>query len=137
MSTIIPYIGFNGKCREAMTFYQSCLGGELILNQVGGSPMEAHIPGPPEQIYHSELSDGKFMLLGTDFSGPAGHVVGNNISVTIVCSSEEDIRTFFSKLSEGAQITMPLEKTFWADLFGSLKDKYGISWMLNYDSNQK
>jgi PhnB protein len=133
MSTINPYIGFNGKCREAMTFYKSCFGGELELLQVGGSPMEEHIPGPPEQIYHSHLRSGQIVLMGTDFSGSAGHVMGNNMSIAIACSSEDDAHSFFSKLSEGGEVTMPLEKTFWADLFGSVKDKYGIAWMLNYD----
>jgi PhnB protein len=137
MSTINPYIGFNGKCREAMTFYKACFGGELELLEVGGSPMEAHSTGPKDEIYHAHLISGQITLMGTDFTGPAGYHPGNNISIAIACSSEADIRHYFTKLSEGGTIIMPLEKTFWAELFGGVKDKYGIDWMMNYDKEHK
>jgi PhnB protein len=56
MTQINAYVGFNGKCREAMTFYKECLDGELTLQTFGGSPMEAQCPaGLKDQILHSSL----------------------------------------------------------------------------------
>ncbi|GAB3931331.1 VOC family protein [Mucilaginibacter myungsuensis] len=133
MSTINPYINFDGRCREAMTFYKDIFGGELILNQVGGSPMEPYHKGDPAAIYHSSLVNGPIVLMGTDMTGPPGYQKGNNISMAIACSSAEDARNFFDKLAEGGRVVMPLEKTFWAELFGDVVDKFGIEWMLNYD----
>jgi PhnB protein len=138
MSTLSPYISFNGQCREAMTFYKNCLGGELTLMEVGGSPMEAHVSGPKDQIYHSELRAGTFSIMGTDFTDPNdGYTKGTNVSLAFACSSEDDINKFYNNLAEGGTIVMPLAKTFWADLFGGVIDKYGINWMFNYDKNDK
>lgn len=133
MSTINAYINFNGQCREAMTFYRECFGGELTLLEVAGSPMEPYHQGPKDQIYHSALVSGPIVLMGTDMTGPAGYTKGNNVSMAIGCSSAEDAQKFFAHLTQGGNVRMPLAKTFWAELFGDVVDKFGIDWMLNYD----
>ena len=93
MSTINPYFGFNGKCREAMTFYQDCFGGNLDLQEVAGSPMEQHWPSAPKDaIFHSTLTSGSIVIMGSDMSGPGGHNPGNNISIGVGCDTEEEIR---------------------------------------------
>lgn len=62
---------------------------------------------------------------------------GNNYAISINTDSEEEAKRLFDGLSEGGQITMPLEKTFWGALFGMFTDKFGINWMVNYDYEQK
>lgn len=134
MASINPYIGFNGKCREAMTFYKTCLGGELDLQQVGGSPMEQMWPGGDKEfIYHSVLTSGKLVIMGSDMTGPGGHIAGNNMSLAVGCDSEEEINTLFNKLGEGGQVMDPLGVKFWGAIFGAVQDKYGVRWMFNYD----
>jgi PhnB protein len=137
MTQINAYVGFNGKCREAMTFYKECLGGELSLQTFGGSPMEAQCPaGMKDQILHSSLTKGQLLLMGSDMVGPDGYIKGNDIALSVNCSSEEEINTFFSKLAEGGKIIDPLKVQFWGAIFGVVKDKFGITWMFNYAKNQ-
>jgi PhnB protein len=132
MNSISPYIGFNGKCREAMSFYQSCFGGKLDLQQVAGSPMEEYWPAGKDKIFHSTLDIGELHIMGSDMSGPGGFVKGNDVSIAIGCSSEEEINRIFNQLSEGGKVMDPIKQQFWGALFGAVEDKYGIRWMLNY-----
>jgi PhnB protein len=134
MSIINPYIGFNGKTREAMTFYQAVFGGELDLQQVAGSPMEQQWPSAQaDAIFHSVLTSDKVLIMGSDMTGPGGQIEGTNISLGLTCSSEEEINTWFNKLAEGGVVMDPLKDQFWGAIFGAVQDKYGIRWMLNYD----
>ena len=59
---------------------------------------------------------------------------GNNISISLHPDSKEEADRIFQKLSEGAEIEMPIEDQFWGDYFGSLKDKFGVQWMVNYNT---
>jgi PhnB protein len=134
MTQINAYIGFNGKCREAMTFYQECIGGELIFQPIGTSPIASEFPeGLGNQILHCSLAKGGLLLMATDCVGPDGYHKGNNIALSLNCSSEDEIRTFYAKLSEGGEIIDALKEQFWGALFGVFTDKFGIGWMLNYD----
>lgn len=135
MSNINPYIGFNGKTREAIHFYQDIFGGEMELREVKDSPMEQYWQSAPEgAVYHASLHKGDdIILMGSDMSGPNGHIAGNVIQLAITCTSEDEINTFFNKLSAGGTVMDPLKDQFWGAIFGAVKDKYGISWMLNYN----
>ena len=138
MTQINAYVNFSGNCLEAMTFYKECLDGELTLQTVGGSPIEAQCPaGMKDQVLHATLTKGVLLLMGSDMEGPGGFVKGNNIALSVNCSSEEEINTFFSKLSADGKIMDPLKVQFWGAMFGVLTDKFGIRWIFNYDKNQK
>jgi PhnB protein len=138
MTQIFAYINFNGNCREAMTFYKECLGAELTIQTVEGSPIEAQCPaGMKDQVMHATLTKEALLLMGSDMAGPGGFTKGNNIALSVNCSSEEDIHAFFSRLSEGGEILDPLKMQFWGAMFGVVTDKFGIRWMFNYDKNQQ
>lgn len=137
MTQINAYITFSGNCREAMTFYKECIGGKLTLQTVG-SPIEAQCPSSmKDSILHASLTKGSLLLMASDMIGPGGYEKGNNIALSLNCSSEEEINNFYSKLSKGGQIIDPLKVQFWGALFGVFTDKYGIRWMLNFDKNAK
>src|SRR3954453_1533870 len=131
MTQINPYVGFNGKCREAMTFYKECLGGELALTTVAESTIATQCPAAmQDNILHSSLTrNGTVLLMASDMTGPDGFQQGNNISLSMNCSSGEEINVFFSKLSEDGKIIDPLKVQFWGALFGVFTDKFGIRWM--------
>jgi PhnB protein len=134
MTQLSPYIHFNGDCRQAMEFYKQCLGGELHLQTIGGSPIEAECPpGMKDQILHSSLINRGIFMMGSDMNGPGAFVQGNNMAISINCSSEEEISIFFSKLSTGGKIIDDLKEQFWGGLFGVLTDRFGIRWMLNFE----
>lgn len=139
MTEINAYVNFSGNCREAMTFYNECLGGDLHIQTIGGSPMEGQCAtAMKDQVLHSTLTkDGKLLLMASDMSGPEGIVKGNNMTLSINCKSEEEINSFFSKLSSDGKIIDPLKEQFWGAMFGVAMDKFGIQWMFNYDKNQK
>lgn len=137
MSRIHAYLTFNGNCREAMTFYQDCLGGELTLQTIGDSPMsDAMPPHMKDCILHANLQSEALVILGSDMVGEQGLVKGNSVSLMLDCSSEQEISTCYARLSAGGQATHPLENTFWGALFGDLTDRYGIHWLLHYDKKQ-
>jgi len=74
--------------------------------------------------------------MGTDMTGPEGFKQGNNIAVSVNCDSEEEIGSFYSKLSEGGSVMESLKLQFWGALFGVIVDKFGICWMLNFDERK-
>jgi PhnB protein len=133
MTQIIAYLTFDGNCREAMTFYQECLGGDLKLQTIGDSPPEAQMPGYPKQnIMHSTLINKGIFLMASDGMAPGSLIKGNSISLSINCSSEEEISNFYSKLSSGGKIIHPLKAEYWGGTFGMFTDKFGLNWLLNY-----
>ena len=133
MTQINSYLTFNGNCREAMTFYKECLGGELVLQTIGESPMADTMPAQMKRsILHSTLTKGNLLLMGSDMVADNGLVKGNSVSLMLNCSSEEEIKTCYKNLSKDGEATHPLENTFWGALFGDLTDKFGNHWLLHY-----
>lgn len=134
MTNIYAYLTFNGNCREAMTFYKRCLGGELVLQPVSDSPLADKLPPKMRKsILHSTLTKNGFVLMGSDMVGEGGLIKGNTVSLMLKCGSEKEIRTVYKKLCDGGKATHPVDHTFWGALFGDLTDKYGNQWLLNYD----
>jgi len=133
MTHINSYLTFNGNCREAMTFYKQCFGGELVLQTVGESPMADKMPPQMKKsILHSTLTRGSLVLMGSDMVSDRGVIRGNTVSLMLNCSSEEEIKNCYSNLSNGGEATHPLENTFWGAVFGDLTDKYGNHWLLHF-----
>lgn len=138
MTIIHTYLTFNGNCREAMMFYKNCLGGELVLQTIGESPMSEGIPAFMKPfILHSSLKKGALVLTGSDMVPENGLTSGNTVSLLLNCNSEEEARTFYSRLSVDGNATHPLENTFWGALFGSLTDKFGHHWLINFEGNSR
>jgi len=134
MSQINSYLTFSGNCREAMTFYKECLGGELFIQTIGESPMADKLPGKmKDYILHSTLTKGSLVLMGSDMVPENGLIKGNAVSLSLNCASEEEIKTCYNKLAAGGRQDHPLEDTFWGALFGDLTDKYGNHWLLNFE----
>lgn len=137
MAQINSYLTFSGNCREAMTFYKECLGGELTLQTIGDSPIAAKMPAQmKDRILHATLVNGTLTILASDMVGEKGLIKGTNVSLMLNCTSEAEIKEYYQQLAEGGVATHPLEISFWGALFGDLTDKYGNQWLLHYDKNQ-
>ena len=146
MTTVNPYLTFNGNCEEAFNFYKSAFGGEFFpivrLKDVPSKDMPSRQPmseSEGEKIMHVSLPIGQgTVLMGSDKPETFGPLtIGKNFSISIRPESEEEATNLFNGLSVGGQITMPLQKTFWNAYFGMFTDKFGIQWMVNYDYNQQ
>jgi PhnB protein len=135
---LVPYLMFDGNCREAMNFYRDCLGGDVGLKTIGESPMKDNMPAEKhEQIMHASLvKNGQVVLFASDLMGAEALAHGNDITLCLNCTSEEEIQTTFRNLAAGGKITHELKKEFWGDTFGMLTDKFGLNWMFNYGPNQ-
>jgi PhnB protein len=135
MAHINAYLNFNGKCREAMTFYHQCLGGELNLQKISESPMAAQMPSElGAHILHGTLINDGIVLMGSDMRGNS-LVSGNTVGLCLNCNSDEEINDYFNNLSKGGQVVTPLHQTFWGATYGEITDKYGMNWMLSYSKN--
>ncbi len=137
MATINPYLVFDGKCQEAMHFYQQCLGGELHLQTVGESTLADQMP--PEYknaILHSSLSNKQWVIMASDMHRSALND-GNSVHLCIVCHTEEELNTFFSRLSQGGEVISPIAEMPWQAKLGELRDRFGKFWVLHYDKNVK
>jgi PhnB protein len=132
MTQINAYLSFGGNCREAMTFYQHCFGGDLEIKTFGDAPGDMMPGAQKDQVMHAKLSNGGLLLMASDGLQEIP-VKGNQINLNINCSSEKEINSFFEKLSEGGNVSMPLADQFWGARFGMLIDKFGIAWMLNWE----
>lgn len=128
----IPYLNFNGNCRDAMEFYHQCFGGDLQLMPFEGSPVD--VPAEAAQkILHACLNSENFNLMASDCPPGVEVSFGSNVALSVNCESKDSAAHLFSKLSQNGSITMPLEDTFWGAYFGMLIDQFGMHWMLNYD----
>lgn len=133
MKQVITYLSFNGNCREAMLFYKECLGGKLYLQTIGESPLSAKFSVKMKRcILQASLKNEKTTLMATDMIGEAGLVKGNAVSILLDCSTEEETREYYRKLSAGGLPTYPVRENYRGVLFGTLTDKYGNHWLLNF-----
>ena len=141
MKQINTYLMFDGNCREAMTFYNQCLGAELNMMTYGEMPGQeasgqCNIPEEAKgRIMHACVNKGPVMLMASDIMPgmPGVFTHGNNFSVNISCESVQEIEGLFTAFGNGGKITMPLQETFWAARFGMLTDQFGIDWMFNLE----
>ena len=135
-TTISPYLTFDGNAREAMTFYKDALGGELTLMTVKDTNIGSQCMGTDENaIMHASLIKDSLVLMASDMIGDRKLQLGNNFAISVNCSSEKEINTFYKNISAGGEIIDPLKIQFWGALFGVVKDKFGMVWMFNFDKN--
>ena len=129
------YLTFPHNCRQAFEFYRSVFGGEFTdMQTFGEAPAGTEVPAAERDlIMHVSLPIGSGVLMGSDSSsfGPP-LTTGNNFSLSIAPDSKEEADALFAKLSDGGQVTMPMQDQFWGAYFGSCTDKFGVNWMINY-----
>ncbi|MES2171159.1 MAG: VOC family protein [Actinomycetota bacterium] len=126
-----PYLSLKNNAREAMEFYKSVFGGELTLSTFA----DFHASQGADEddlIMHSVLtSPNGLVLMASDTTNRMPYVKGTDVSISLSGEDEAELTGYWTKLSEGATITMPLEKAVWGDSFGMLHDRFGVSWLVN------
>jgi PhnB protein len=140
MPAVYAYLSFSDKCEEAFEFYRSVFGGEFAsFSRMGDSDFGMDMISEDEKskVMHVSLPIGNTILMGSDTPGAMGEVTGgNNMSLAITPDSEDDARRIYDGLSAGGNASMPLGNAPWGALFGMLTDKYGFTWMINYDQSR-
>lgn len=127
------YIHFDGNARDAMEFYRSVFGGEVLSSTYGESasddmPVDEMMA---DKLMHAHLHGGNIELMGSDMPDSMSFQEGSRVTLSINGSDEAELRGYWEKLSQDAQIHVPLDRAPWGDMFGMLTDKFGVNWMVN------
>jgi PhnB protein len=136
MIQIQPYLFFNGRCEEAIAFYQQTLGAEVQMlmrfKEAPDMPPGAIPPGGEDKVMHATLKIGQSTVMMSD-----GHCSGTpafeGFSLSFAVADAAAADRMFTALGAGGTVQMPLGKTFWSPCFGMLKDRYGVAWMVGVD----
>jgi len=140
MALINPYIHFNGNAEEAFTFYKSVFGGEFskLMRYKDISSPEYPIPdNDANRVMYIALPIGKTnALIGSDVMEMMGQVTENDNrnTISITADSREEADKLFNGLSEGGKVEMPMADGPFGAYFGMFTDKYGIQWMMQFDT---
>jgi PhnB protein len=127
-----PYLSFKGDCEAAFKFYQQHLGAQPeSIFRYGGSPMAADVPADwSDKVMHGSLMLGGQVLMGGDVA-PDRYEAPKGFSLSLQIKDAVEAERIFSQLVEGGQVIVPLEKTFWAERFGMVVDRFGVPWLIN------
>jgi PhnB protein len=129
-TTFDPYLFFSGDCREAFTRYHEIFGGDVTILSNADAP-EGGMPGAPaDAVMHAALVlPGGGLLMGSDDpTGTGGPKSG--IAVNVNLDTVDEVRRVYDALAEGGDAQMPPEPTFFSPAFGSLVDRFGVSWLV-------
>jgi len=143
MAVINPHINFNGNAEEAFTFYKSVFGGEFRKIMRFKDLASSGIPVSEKEankIMHIALQIGKSnMLIANDVPEHMGQVNENEnrSKISISTESREEADKLFYGLSAGGEIEGPIGDSPWGSYFGCFRDKYGIEWIVEFDSNEQ
>src|ERR1700752_1147682 len=129
-----PYVFFDGRCEEAIEFYRRALGAEVTMLMRFKDMPEPRQPGmiPPgaeNKVMHASLRIGDSMVLASD-GRCVGTPVFQGFSLSLTAANDAEADRLFAALSDGGQVQMPLNKTFFSSRFGMAVGRFGVSWMV-------
>ena len=132
-----PYVFFDGKCDEALEFYKRALGAKVnAMMRWKEAPDQSMVTAGQE----NKVMQGEFQVEETVILASDGRCMGKpsfqGFALTITADNDADAKRIFNALGDGGQVQMPLEKTFFASLFGMVADKFGVGWMVIVDLPQ-
>jgi PhnB protein len=132
MTSLVPYLSFDGNCADAMRYYERVLDGKLeALLTNAQTPVAEHCPpGNEDRIMHAYLKfDGAELMAGDALAGTYQPMKGVSLALTYATAAQA--RRVFDALGDGGSVTMPFDKSFWAEGFGMVTDRYGTNWIVN------
>ncbi len=128
---IQAYLSFKGQCQEALDFYQSIFGGEIINRQTYDN-QKMDIPDHyRNKLQHAELKGKGFHIMGYDASPDTPITNGTNVQMSIDLENEEKGKELFEALGKSGKVHTEFQKTNWGAYYGRITDQYGINWMIN------
>jgi PhnB protein len=135
-----PYLFFDGRCEEAVEFYKGALGAEVeMLMRFKDSPDPPPPgmvpPGSGDKVMHACFRIGDTAVMASD-GRCQGRPSFQGFSLSLAAADEAEADRLFAALSEGGQVQMPLNKTFFSPRFGMVADRFGVSWMVVVPSEE-
>ena len=131
-----PYLSFNGQCEAAFKFYEECLDARIGgIFRYAGTPMADDVPADwQDKVMHGSVTVGGQELMGGDVA-PGHYEEPRGFSLSLQIKSTAQAERIFRELSKDGRVGVPLEKTFWAERFGTVVDRFGIPWMINCEGS--
>lgn len=129
-----PYLSFKGDCEAAFKFYEQTLGATLgPIFRYGGSPMAGDVPADwSDRVMHGSVALGGSVLMGGDVA--FGYETPKGFSISLQIKDTAEAERIFDEFAQGGQVIVPIAKTFWAERFGMVVDRFGIPWMINCEA---
>ena len=129
---VVPYLNFDGNCREAFRFYQACFGGTIAFEQTyGDTPAKDGVPADfHDKLVHIRLEAPGVVLLGSD-APPPHYAPAQGTTLTVLINDDARGKEVFDRLMEGGKVAMPFGRTFWSPGYGMGVDRFGKPWMVN------
>jgi len=126
------YVNFAGRCAEAFRYYQQHLGARIgMMMTHGEAPDQTQVkPELKDAVLHARLSIAGTELMGADI--PTAEPM-RSAYLSLLVDSDGEAERAFSALSDGGQVFMPMQETFFATRFGQLRDRFGINWMILHE----
>ena len=132
MQPLNPYVFFDGDCEEAMHFYERVFKARLEgLIYESAAPGAKPATGGKQAVMHARLPLYGGALMASDWMADRPFEKKQGFYVSLICPDLKEARRVFAALADGGQVNMPFEKTFWAEGFGMVIDKFGTPWMIN------
>ena len=137
---LIPYLVMNGNAKEAIQFYEKALGAQTLFSQsFGEMPENPEFPLPAEakdRVSHATIKVGETELMLSDTFPGQPHQSGNQVIICITTDDADQARRFYDVLSDGGQVGMPLQETFFSPAYGSVTDKFGVNFQIFTEGRQ-
>jgi PhnB protein len=130
---IQPYLFFGGRCEEAINFYKTALGAEVVMLMYYRESPEPPPPGMlqagfEDKVMHATIRIGGAVIMASDGCDDTSSFDGFRLSLAL--PNEAEAKRAFAGLSAGGEVQMPLAKTFWSPCFGMVTDRFGLGWMV-------
>jgi len=131
-----PYLSFNGQCEAAFKFYERCFGAQLgPIFRYAGTPLADQVPADwQDKVMHGSLTFDQLVLMGGDVA-PDRYEAPRGFSLSLQLKDTREAERIFRELAKEGKVSVPLEKTFWAERFGMVVDRFGIPWLINCEGS--
>jgi len=126
-----PYLFFDGRCDEALDFYQKAVGAKVgMLMRFKDAPDQSMVaPGSQDKVMHAQMQIGSTTVLASD-GRCRGKPNFQGFSLAVSADTDAEAEKIFNALADRGRVTMPMAKTFFSPRFGMLTDKFGVGWMV-------
>jgi len=136
---VCPYLHFNGNCAEAIAHYEKAFGVKAEIIRYKDAPASEGYElsaGTEDFVMHAQFSIGNDMIFFCDMPPETVSGFGDGIAIHVSLDSVDSAKSVFNTLKEGGEVGMEPQETFWSKCFGSLKDKFGVSWMVSVEADR-
>ncbi len=131
------FINFDGNCREAAEFYAKAFNSKveqmMLYKDAPPNPDYPMAEADKDRVMYCQVPIFGCNVMFCDVPSNMSLTIGDNISPTLGGKDGAELTRVFHALSEGGKVEMPLEKTFWSELYGMVVDKFGVIWQVSQE----